>query len=50
METGREGKVERKIERETEEKAKEKTEEIIRKIQAGLFELQDTNIGTFMPD
>lgn len=47
--------MERKIERETgretegetEEKAKEKTEEIIRKIQAGLFELQDTEYRDF---
>lgn len=58
-EKGREGKVERKIERETgrktegeteketEEKAKEKTEEIIRKIQAELFELQDTEYRDF---
>ena len=63
METGREGKVGRKIERETgreiegeaegkterkmEEKTKEKTEEIIRKIQARLFELQDTEYRDF---
>lgn len=63
METGREGKVGRKIERETgqktegetegktgrkmEEKTKEETEEIIRKIQARLFELQDTEYRDF---
>lgn len=60
-ETGREteGETGRKIERETgrktegktgrkmEEKAKEKTEEIIRKIRARLFELQDTEYRDF---
>ena len=44
-ETGRE--TEKETEKETEEKAKEKTEEIIRKIQAGLFELQDTEYRDF---
>ena len=44
-ETGRE--TEGETEKETEEKTKEKTEEIIRKIQAGLFELQDTEYRDF---
>ena len=42
-----EGKTEGKTERKMEEKTKEKTEEIIRKIQAGLFELQDTEYRDF---
>lgn len=48
-ETGRETEkeTEEETEKETEEKAKEKTEEIIRKIQAGLFELQDTEYRDF---